>query len=83
MPQNRADFTLEPADQETLARLSGPLDSHLRLIESRLGVHVHNRGARFNVTGPDEAVRAEEGTRVYDNVFSEHSEDGEDRARGD
>jgi len=60
MPQNRADFTLEPADQETLARLSGPLDSHLRLIESRLGVHVHNRGARFNVTGPDEAVRAAE-----------------------
>lgn len=60
MPQNRADFTVDPADQETLARLSGPLDSHLRLIESRLGVHVHNRGARFNLTGPDEAVRAAE-----------------------
>ena len=60
MPQNRSDFTVDPADQETLARLSGPLDSHLRLIESRLGVHVHNRGARFNLTGPDEAVRAAE-----------------------
>lgn len=60
MPQNRADFTVDPADQETLARLSGPLDSHLRLIESRLGVHVHNRGARFNLTGPDQAVRAAE-----------------------
>ena len=60
MPRNRADFTLEPGDQETLARLSGPLDSHLRLIESRLGVHVHNRGARFNITGPDAAVTAAE-----------------------
>jgi phosphate starvation-inducible PhoH-like protein len=60
MPHNRADFTLDPADQDTLARLSGPLDSHLRLIESRLGVHVHNRGARFNLTGPDEAVRTAE-----------------------
>ena len=58
MPQNRADFTLDPGDQETLSRLSGPLDAHLRLIESRLGVHVHNRGARFNVTGPEAAVAA-------------------------
>ena len=55
---NRLDFTLEPADQETLARLSGPLDAHLRLIESRLGVAVHNRGPRFNVTGPRAAVEA-------------------------
>jgi phosphate starvation-inducible protein PhoH and related proteins len=58
MPQNRVDFTLDPGDQETLSRLSGPLDAHLRLIESRLGVHVHNRGARFNVTGPEAAVQA-------------------------
>ncbi len=58
MPQNRADFTLDPGDQETLSRLSGPLDAHLRLIESRLGVHVHNRGARFNVTGPEATVPA-------------------------
>ncbi|WP_018872222.1 PhoH family protein [Thioalkalivibrio sp. ALJ16] len=55
---NRADFTLDPGDQETLARLSGPLDAHLRLIESRLGVAVHNRGPRFNLTGPKAAVQA-------------------------
>jgi len=60
MSSNRADFTLEPADQDTLARLCGPLDAHLRLIETRLGVHVHNRGPRFNLTGPGVAVRAAE-----------------------
>ncbi|AHE99214.1 PhoH family protein [Thioalkalivibrio paradoxus] len=58
MSQNRADFTLDPGDPETLSRLSGPLDAHLRLIEDRIGVHVHSRGPRFNVTGPAAAVAA-------------------------
>lgn len=58
MSKNRVDFSLEPGDQETLSRLSGPLDAHMRLIENRLGVHILNRGARFNVTGPDGAVQA-------------------------
>ncbi|WP_018138186.1 MULTISPECIES: PhoH family protein [unclassified Thioalkalivibrio] len=62
---NRLDFTLEPGDQETLARLSGPLDAHLRLIESRLGVAVHNRGPRFNLTGPKAAVQAA-GALIHD-----------------
>ncbi|WP_018146433.1 MULTISPECIES: PhoH family protein [unclassified Thioalkalivibrio] len=62
---NRLDFTLEPGDQETLARISGPLDAHLRLIESRLGVAVHNRGPRFNLTGPGGAVKAA-GALIHD-----------------
>ncbi|WP_018140415.1 PhoH family protein [Thioalkalivibrio sp. ALJ7] len=62
---NRLDFTLEPGDQETLARISGPLDAHLRLIESRLGVAVHNRGPRFNLTGPKSAVQAA-GALIHD-----------------
>ncbi len=62
---NRLDFTLEPGDQETLARISGPLDAHLRLIESRLGVAVHNRGPRFNLTGPKTAVQAA-GALIHD-----------------
>ncbi|WP_019590821.1 PhoH family protein [Thioalkalivibrio sp. ALE20] len=62
---NRLDFTLEPGDQETLARLSGPLDAHLRLIENRLGVAVHNRGPRFNLTGPSAAVDAA-GALIHD-----------------
>ena len=62
---NRLDFTLEPGDQETLARISGPLDAHLRLIESRLGVAVHNRGPRFNLTGPQSAVQAA-GALIHD-----------------
>ena len=58
MTANRADFTLDPCSQDALSRLSGPLDAHLRLIESRLGVHIHNRGPRFNVTGAQGPVAA-------------------------
>lgn len=60
MSQNRADLTLDPGDQETLSRLCGPLDAHLRLIETRLGVSIHSRGARFNITGPEAMVPAAE-----------------------
>lgn len=58
MAQNRADFVLETTSSGLLARLSGPLDANLRLIENRLGVHIHNRGLQFNVTGPEVAVGA-------------------------
>lgn len=46
------DFTLEPDDAERLANLAGPFDAHLRLIESSMGVQIHNRGHIFRVTGP-------------------------------
>lgn len=58
MAQNRADFLLETSSSGVLGRLSGPLDANLRLIENRLGVHIHNRGLQFNVTGPEVAVGA-------------------------
>lgn len=54
----RADFNLDSSDQDTLARLAGPLEAHLRLIETRLGVQVHHRGASFNITGAPAAVGA-------------------------
>ena len=54
------DLTLEPADNDRLANLSGQLDEHLRLIERRLGVEVNNRGNTFRIIGHDEAVRAAE-----------------------
>ncbi len=53
------DLTLEPADNERLARLCGQFDQNLRQIEGRLGVEINNRGNRFHVIGePDAAARA-------------------------
>jgi phosphate starvation-inducible PhoH-like protein len=45
------DLLLEPADNERLAKLCGPLDRHLRQIEDRLGVEISNRSNQFRVTG--------------------------------
>ncbi|HET6631116.1 MAG TPA: PhoH family protein [Rhodanobacteraceae bacterium] len=56
--QAHANFTLEPPDGPRLARLCGPLDTHLRQIERRLGVHIANRGSEFRVSGDRQAVDA-------------------------
>ncbi len=45
------DVLLAPADNVRLVELCGPLDEHLRLIESRLGVEVRRRGNRFQLIG--------------------------------
>ena len=54
------EFTLEPADGERLANLSGPFDEHLRQVELRLGVEIANRGNIFRVTGADHSVKVAE-----------------------
>ncbi len=51
------EFELEPASTARLANLCGPLDEHLRHIEQRLGVEIHNRGAHFRILGPAEGAR--------------------------
>jgi phosphate starvation-inducible PhoH-like protein len=48
-----ADFVLEPADNQRLAKLCGQFDQHLRQIEQRLGVEINNRGNMFRVIGDD------------------------------
>ena len=52
-PGNSAarEFALEPADNARLASLCGPLDAHLRLVESRLGVQIRRRGHEFRIRG--------------------------------
>ncbi len=45
------EFRLSPADNQRLANLCGQLDEHLRQIERRLDVQIHNRGASFSVQG--------------------------------
>jgi len=54
------DLKLAPADNMRLVELCGPLDEHLRQIESRLGVEVRRRGNRFQIIGlPSATLRAE------------------------
>ena len=45
------EVLLAPADNARLVELCGPLDEHLHLIESRLGVEVRRRGNRFQLMG--------------------------------
>ena len=55
-----SEFALDPAEAERLANLSGPFDSHLRMIELRLGVEIANRGNVFRVDGPERSVHQAE-----------------------
>jgi phosphate starvation-inducible PhoH-like protein len=45
------EFELQPADNQRLASLCGPLDENLRLLESRLRVSIQRRGHSFRVRG--------------------------------
>ena len=54
------EVLLAPADNVRLVELCGPLDEHLRLIESRLGVEVRRRGNRFQLVGLAPAVKRAE-----------------------
>ena len=54
------DVLLAPADNVRLVELCGPLDEHLRLIESRLGVEVRRRGNRFQLVGMEPAIERAE-----------------------
>jgi phosphate starvation-inducible PhoH-like protein len=56
------EFELEPADNARLAKLCGPLDENLRLVEDRLNVEVHRRGEAFRVVG-ERASEAEDTLR--------------------
>ena len=46
-------FSLEPNDARYLAALCGQLDTHLRQIETRLGITIHNRGNTFELRGSE------------------------------
>jgi phosphate starvation-inducible PhoH-like protein len=53
-----SSIRLEPADNQRLANLCGPLDQHLRQLERRLEVEINNRGNDFRVSGAPPAVKA-------------------------
>ena len=48
--------TFDEPDNRRLAHVCGPLDAHLRLIESTLGVSLLRRNATFRIQGPGGAV---------------------------
>ncbi|HEY8053788.1 MAG TPA: PhoH family protein [Steroidobacteraceae bacterium] len=58
-PGFQREFVLEPADNARLAKLCGPLDENLRLLESRLDVRIQRRGESFRVSGA-QAVNAQQ-----------------------
>ena len=59
------DLVLDPADNERLAALCGPLDVHLRQIEERLSVSIRRRSNRFVVGG----ARAAQAVRVLKALY--------------
>jgi phosphate starvation-inducible PhoH-like protein len=52
------NLTLEPNDTHRLASLCGPFDQNLSHLEKRLGVNIRNRGNLFQISGPDQRIRA-------------------------
>lgn len=61
------ELALAPEDNERLANLCGPFDEHLRQIEMRLGVELHNRGNLFRIEGDDRNVRS--ATRLLRDLY--------------
>ncbi len=53
-----AEFVAEGATSAQLAEIAGELDTHLKQVETRLGVVILPRGNRFHITGPAQAVEA-------------------------
>ena len=51
------EFALDHDDHERLANLAGPVEAHLRQIESRLGIEIANRGAVFRLSGSAAATK--------------------------
>jgi len=62
------EVDLEPADSQRMANLCGQFDAHLRQIERRLGIEIHSRGSRFQLTGAADAV--EFGRRVIEDLYA-------------
>ena len=56
--QLTTNISLEPNDAHRLVVLCGPFDQNLKHLEKRLGVHIRSRGNHFQVSGPDQRVRA-------------------------
>ena len=63
------ELNLEPNDSRRLAVLCGPFDEHIKLLESRLGIRIRNRGNAFRLTGPVPLIRA--GRALLSRLYTE------------
>ncbi|GEK48692.1 ATP-binding protein [Bisbaumannia pacifica] len=66
-------LNLEPNDPRRLANLCGQRDEHLKLVESRLGVTLRNRGNTFQLAGPGARVKA--AANVLEHLYREAEAD--------
>lgn len=61
------DIDFQPADNERLANLCGPMNEHLRQIETRLGVEINNRNHHFQLIG--EAGNVKMGADILKDLY--------------
>jgi phosphate starvation-inducible PhoH-like protein len=66
MRTKAVEVSLDPVDNQRLARLCGALDENLRQIEAALDVTIARRGARFTVKGEQAKSAAEAIEHFYD-----------------
>ena len=66
---------LEPNDSRRLLNLCGQFDSHLKQIEKRLDIEIHNRGNQFAVHGPE--PRTQIAAKVLTQLYSDTSSESE------
>ncbi len=62
-------LVLEPNDARRLATLCGQFGSHIKQIEKRLDITIHNRGNNFVIDGP--AERADVADKVIQQLYAE------------
>lgn len=67
------NIVLEPNDSRRLLNLSGQYDSHLKQIEKRLDVEIHNRGNVFAIHGSEE--RRQMAAKVLNQLYADTSSD--------
>lgn len=67
--ETRNTFTLEPHDANRLASLCGPMNEHLKQIEKRLNISIHNHGADFALIGEADAANA--GQHILQRLYAE------------
>lgn len=69
------NLVLEPDDSRRLANLCGQFDSHLKHIEKRLDVEIHNRANVFAIHGDEQPAQL--AAKVLRQLYSETSSDTE------
>jgi phosphate starvation-inducible PhoH-like protein len=69
------NLVLEPDDSRRLANLCGQFDSHLKHIEKRLDVEIHNRANVFAIHGDEQRIQV--AAQVLRQLYADTSSDTE------